>query len=1040
MPPQADRKMPLMAGQYLWIASKKDGQLRMLIGPDPLDVSEDDIFLIPDQNNPTKWTPVDQASSAIQEFVTINHDEYAVIYNPVDSADVDKPNGGYQKGKNEMKVLKRGSKRTVTSGYFPVWPGQRVEVRKVHTLSASQYLVAVVENPNVDEQAPYYSLTIQSAGLKKAVFETAEDKPEDSGAGQNGAGSTEESQKQISPEAAKNTELPQLIVGQRIVIRGSETPTYIPPTGIDVVRNNPRPQTATNIEPNKSAEQTLQEKMESGDIRPDQVTRTISELGWRSHYQNIRDTYQELKNRNASPRNFYAELIQVLNKEEMLTLVTKLCNVEQNDFCPTAPAERDTAVCEALVPGPTEFCVIIDKEGNPDTRPGPGRAFPGPYDRFRTTESRNGIYDAYHIRPDRGILIRTTATSISKAELAAMLPSDCILEKEIYLKGDEIFVGGMDAYVVPTRAFQVIHPVTRQPHTGNDHSEVYVLSIGVDQKSGIYVANVETGNVELIRGEKKVLPDPRKQRHIKRRIPGWLWNLVIGEGEPHKKVDPRQMVETPWAMSVPVPNNTAILVTGKNSRRVVVGPKTELFEFEEVPEVLKLSTGRPKNDEKSLETCFLRIRGNRVTDAIELVTEDFVSVNVEVCYGVEFVSDNEEERLKWFNHQDYVLFFCEHLRSRLRAAARQVTLDDLYKDVAEFVRDTVLGKKPEGEGQHRPGMTFKENNMKVLEVEVLAINIPDKEVAAKLLKINTSIVSQQLDDMAASVALQSKRKQAQIAGEEANLSTEKTRLEAEQKLKLAKIADEAAVEQNEIDKARAQREAAKKLEIAKINEEAARQQAEIDKAKEEREAEQKLELAKIADKAAEQQVEISKIEIKRNLMLALERAAAKLQQDNELARVEHESKLALIMNEQARRKAKQDGDNDVAKLELEQANAKALAELNRIKAENASLVEFRKALAEIDSLITKETANADKTRLEAIQPKLVEALQALGDKQLATALAEHLPEAGGSLGLLTGLGGIEAVKKLVKGTRLENIMDALSPRKPGEGEVPTPQK
>ena len=1029
-----------MAGQYLWIASKKDGQLRMLIGPDPLDVSEDDIFLIPDQNNPTKWTPVDQASSAIQEFVTINHDEYAVIYNPVDSADVDKPNGGYQKGKNEMKVLKRGSKRTVTSGYFPVWPGQRVEVRKVHTLSASQYLVAVVENPNVDEQAPYYSLTIQSAGLKKAVFETAEDKPEDSGAGQNGAGSTEESQKQISPEAAKNTELPQLIVGQRIVIRGSETPTYIPPTGIDVVRNNPRPQTATNIEPNKSAEQTLQEKMESGDIRPDQVTRTISELGWRSHYQNIRDTYQELKNRNASPRNFYAELIQVLNKEEMLTLVTKLCNVEQNDFCPTAPAERDTAVCEALVPGPTEFCVIIDKEGNPDTRPGPGRAFPGPYDRFRTTESRNGIYDAYHIRPDRGILIRTTATSISKAELAAMLPSDCILEKEIYLKGDEIFVGGMDAYVVPTRAFQVIHPVTRQPHTGNDHSEVYVLSIGVDQKSGIYVANVETGNVELIRGEKKVLPDPRKQRHIKRRIPGWLWNLVIGEGEPHKKVDPRQMVETPWAMSVPVPNNTAILVTGKNSRRVVVGPKTELFEFEEVPEVLKLSTGRPKNDEKSLETCFLRIRGNRVTDAIELVTEDFVSVNVEVCYGVEFVSDNEEERLKWFNHQDYVLFFCEHLRSRLRAAARQVTLDDLYKDVAEFVRDTVLGKKPEGEGQHRPGMTFKENNMKVLEVEVLAINIPDKEVAAKLLKINTSIVSQQLDDMAASVALQSKRKQAQIAGEEANLSTEKTRLEAEQKLKLAKIADEAAVEQNEIDKARAQREAAKKLEIAKINEEAARQQAEIDKAKEEREAEQKLELAKIADKAAEQQVEISKIEIKRNLMLALERAAAKLQQDNELARVEHESKLALIMNEQARRKAKQDGDNDVAKLELEQANAKALAELNRIKAENASLVEFRKALAEIDSLITKETANADKTRLEAIQPKLVEALQALGDKQLATALAEHLPEAGGSLGLLTGLGGIEAVKKLVKGTRLENIMDALSPRKPGEGEVPTPQK
>jgi len=1037
MPPQADRKMPLMAGQYLWFASKKDGQLRMLIGPDPLDVSEDDIFLIPDQNNPTKWMPVDQASSAIQEFVTINQDEYAVIYNPVDSADVDKPNGGYQKGKNEMKTLKRGSKRIVTSGYFPVWPGQRVEVRKVHTLSASQYLVAVVENPDVDGQAPYYGLTVLSAGLKKAVFETAESEPEGNNTGQNSDGLTEEPQKQAFPETAKeNTKLPKLIVGQRIVIRGSETPTYIPPTGIDVVRNNPKLQAATDVGSSESAEQILQKKMESGDVRPDQVMRTILGLGWQDHHQNIRSTYQELKNRSASPRNFYAVLTQILNELEMSSLAMELCGVKQNDFCPTAPAERDTAVCEALVPGPTEFCVIIDKEGNPDTRPGPGRAFPGPYDRFMTTESRNGIYDAYHIRPDRGILIRTTATSISRTELAAMLPIDCNLEKETYRKGDEVFVGGMDAYVVPTRAFQVIHPVTRQPHTGNDHSEVYVLSIGVDQKSGIYVSNVETGNVELIRGEKKVLPDPRKQRHVKRRIPGWLWNLVIGEGEPHKKVDPHQMVETPWAMSVPVPNNTAILVTGKNSRRIVVGPKTELFEFEEVPEVLHLSTSRPKTDERSLETCFLRIRGNRVTDAIELVTEDFVSVNVEVCYGVEFVGDNEEDRLKWFNHQDYVLFFCEHLRSRLRAAARQVTLDNLYEDVAEFVRDTVLGKKPEGEGQHRPGMTFKENNMKVLEVEVLAINIPDKEVAAKLLKINTSIVSQQLDDMAAGVALQSKRKLAQIAEEEAGLSIEKTKLEAEQKLKFAKIADEAAVKQDEIDKAREQRRATKELEIIKINEEAARQHIEINKARAEREAGQKLELARIADEAAAQQAKISHTEMERNLALVLEKAAARLQQDNEIQRVEQELKLALIMGEQACKKARQDGDNVVAMLALEQANAKAQAELDHTKGRNASLVEFRKALAEIDRLITKETANADKTRLEAIQPKLVEALQALGDKQLATALAEHLPEAGGSLGLLTGLGGIEAVKQLVSGTRLESIMDALAPRKPEEGKVP----
>ena len=71
-------------------------------------------------------------------------------------------------------------------------------------------------------------------------------------------------------------------------------------------------------------------------------------------------------------------------------------------------------------------------------------------------------------------------------------------------------------------------------------------------------------------------------------------------------------------------------------------------------------------------------------------------------------------------------------------------------------------------------------------------------------------------------------------------------------------------------------------------------------------------------------------------------------------------------------------------------------------------------------------ADADVARLGAIQNKLVEALEGLGNKELLTALAQNLPRAGGSVGLLAGLGGIDALKKMVKGTRFETTLNALA--------------
>lgn len=207
-------KRPLTSGQFAWAISKKSGHFSVIIGPDPMDATDDELFVVPSRMDPTKVETADSPAGAIQNFVLIKPGEYAVIHNPTESYTDDHPNGPYAKGRGEVKPLKHGTKRVVTSGYFPVWPGQNIEVRELHTLSSNQYLMAVVESENIDDKAPYFGITMRCASIKKAVIE---DK------------STSDTE---TPLAEVETKLK---LGQRIIIPGNVTPTYIPPSGIEIV-------------------------------------------------------------------------------------------------------------------------------------------------------------------------------------------------------------------------------------------------------------------------------------------------------------------------------------------------------------------------------------------------------------------------------------------------------------------------------------------------------------------------------------------------------------------------------------------------------------------------------------------------------------------------------------------------------------------------------------------------------------------------------------------------------------------------------------
>lgn len=181
------------------------------------------------------------------------------------------------------------------------------------------------------------------------------------------------------------------------------------------------------------------------------------------------------------------------------------------------------------------------------------------------------------------------------------------------------------------------------------------------------------------------------------------------------------------------------LVTNTGETRVEVGPKTVLFEYDETPQILKLSTGKPKNMDKVFQTPFLQVLGNKVSDEVTVESHDFVRMTLKLSYRVNFEGDPK----KWFAVENYVKLLCDHQRSRLAASVKHDGIETFYENAVEKIRDVVLGKK-DGD-KPRSGTTFSENGMRVYDVEVLEVKILDANVEKVLVMAQREAIAQRLD-------------------------------------------------------------------------------------------------------------------------------------------------------------------------------------------------------------------------------------------------------------------------------------------------------
>lgn len=711
---QRDRDLVLSEGQYAYVQDQTKGHIGVYCGPYKTSIAMTD--------QPVRFNPEISRferctlEEAIREFVQVSEGSYVVLANPAKDNASKHPAVG-----NSTRTALEIGRTVVIPGpaAFALWPGQHAKVVEGHRLRSNQYLVARVYND--DEARRNWDASI----LRPAS--APEGRSPDPQTGSQTEPGTEPDARKTEAEMRPTSvrDIGDLIMGQKLIIRGTEVSFFIPPTGVEV--------------------------------EPDELGNYV----------------------------------------------------------------REAVTLERL-----EYCLLLAENGAKRYVRGPDVVFPEPNESFvqRGDERK---FRAIELNDDMGIHIKVIA--------------DYEDGDRRHAAGEELFLTGRERRIYYPREE---HAVIKY----GDRDRVY--GVVIPKGEARYVLNKDKGDIELIEGPRIFLPDPRKQVIVRRvlteqQVADWfpgnrdadVFNARLRQetadstrgfvpatpasfheeaarsqarrlaGESFDRgtefTPPRSItIDSRFDGAVQICPwiGYAVLVIGKSGqRRVIVGPDATLLRFDEVLQVLTLSTCKPKSSDRLMRTAYLAMSNNQVSDIVEVVTRDMVRAEIKLSYRVNFVGETEEQRLRWFSVQNYVKFLCDHLRSLLRSACKRAGIEELAATAASIVRDTVLGEKSE-KGGKRPGRLFEENGMHVSDVEILDVVIGDAEIARTLVHAQHQAVSQTLAIAAEESALELERRRQEIARqrlreqeETAKLQTELAQAKAEREfaLKLAQLAADA---------------------------------------------------------------------------------------------------------------------------------------------------------------------------------------------------------------------------------------------------------
>lgn len=453
-----------------------------------------------------------------------------------------------------------------------------------------------------------------------------------------------------------------------------------------------------------------------------------------------------------------------------------------------------------------EYCILLNESGEKTYRKGPDVVFPDPSEEFVEDEGE----------------VKFRATELSPVSgIHAKVIEEYTDEKNVERKvGEELFITGTEQPIFFPRA---------ELATISYGKDAVHYAVAVPAGEGRYVLDRLQGKVNLVVGPSMLLVDPRTQVIVQRILDTRTVSLLFPgntTAESHNKAlalaaaaigdtsldyleagatnesapaysvslrgaglssEKKQLVGTnvrrrtsftpPRTVTLNTKYDGAVavgpwvgfaiqVISKSGARRVVVGPATELLQYDESLTVMELSSGTPKTDRNPIKTVYLRVRNNRVSDIVDAETLDLVKVKISVAYRVNF---DEASKENWFAVENYVRHLTEHGGSRIRGAVKKLGIEAFYASPISVIRDVILGASTAGV---RPGMVFPENGMIVPDIEVIDVRIDNADIALLLTGAQHTAVRETLKIAQAEEALKRSTRQHLVDRQNATLQNE----------------------------------------------------------------------------------------------------------------------------------------------------------------------------------------------------------------------------------------------------------------------------
>lgn len=329
-----------------------------------------------------------------------------------------------------------------------------------------------------------------------------------------------------------------------------------------------------------------------------------------------------------------------------------------------------------------QYCVILDPVVDGKPLYGQKKLIKGEASFFLQPGERleDGIQDVYVLDANEGLLCRATETFL-----------DGDVRRQA---GDVWMVRGPTEYI-PEVQGKVVE--TRR-------------SIPLDDTEGIYVRDVHSGKVRLVRGENYLLNENEE-----------LWSKKQ-EPQIEALINDKLRDREPWrAVTYNVPHNSVVQVYNYKNKMAhfEIGPALVMLEPDESLTRVSLSGGKPKQPNK-INCLHILLGPGFFSDHVTIETADHARLVLQLSYNWHYDINFKDPRqvAKIFSVPDFIGDACKTIASRIRGTVASVTFDDFHKNSADIIRTAFFGP------EDKPYL-FPNNRLVITSIDIKSVDPVD---------------------------------------------------------------------------------------------------------------------------------------------------------------------------------------------------------------------------------------------------------------------------------------------------------------------------